>query len=544
MAHGKETPRQKMIGMMYLVLTAMLALNVSRSVLDAFTIIEEGLGKTKTTIKTKLDEVYKDFDYQAELNPAKVTPWRAKALEIKKMANNLVDTIDNLKVRTVIASEGDKTEAVVNGVIYPEKIVETTDYDTPARIMIGNELTKNSKATILKNNIDLFREKLLSLCDDNEKLKESISKSLEAKDGVNGDGEKVTWEYHKFGHSPLVGFLAIMSSLQIDIRNSESEVLNYLYSQIDAGAVKFNQIEATVIPNSNYVIRGTNYSAQVFMAARDTTQDPTIYVTTDPNPYDSTLKDGVYTYSKHPGVKYDSLPIQNGKGIYSIQENSIGSRSWGGIIKITGPSGDIYRPFKQTYRVAQGSVVVSPTKMNVFYVGVDNPVDVSVGSVPPDKIFPQITNASIIKKSGGSYIVRPKRPGNSIVSVFADIDGQRKNMGSQTFRVKLVPNPVAKVNDQTGGVISKGILLAQIGVIAEMENFEFDLKFDVTEFTVSATVQGFVRDQKSSNNRFTDAQLNLIRSLPRGSRVYIQDIKAVGPDGSVRPLSTISFVLK
>ena len=543
MAHGKETPRQKMIGMMYLVLTAMLALNVSRSVLDAFTIIEEGLGKTKSTIKTKLDEVYKDFDYQEELNPAKVTPWHTKALEIKKMANSLVDTVQNLKVKTVIAAEGDKTDAVVDGVIYPEKIVETTDYDTPARIMIGTDLTKNSKAAILKNNVELFKEKLLTLCEDNEKLKNSVSKSLETEDQVNGDGEKVSWEYHKFGHSPLVGFLAIMSSLQIDVRNAESEVLNYLYSQIDAGAVKFNQIEATVIPNSNYIIRGTNYSAQVFLAARDTTQDPTIYVTNNPNPYDSTLKDGVYTYKKRPGVKYDSLPIVNGKGKYTVPENSNGSRTWGGIIKLTGPSGDIYRPFKQSYRVAEGSVVVSPTKMNVFYLGVDNPVDISVGSVPPDKIFPQITNASMIKKSGGSYIVRPKRPGNSIVTVFADIDGQQKRMGSQEFRVKIVPNPVAKINGQTGGLINKNLLLAQIGVTAEMENFDFDLKFTVTEFTVSATVQGFVRDAKSSNNRFTNEQMNIIRTLGRGARLYIQDIKAVGPDGSLRPLSTINFVL-
>jgi gliding motility-associated protein GldM len=181
--------------------------------------------------------------------------------------------------------------------------------------------------------------------------------------------------------------------------------------------------------------------------------------------------------------------------------------------------------------------------MNVFYLGVDNPVDISVGSVPPDKIFPQITNASLVKKSGGSYIVKPKRPGNSIVTVFADIDGQKKRMGSQEFRVKIVPNPVAKVNDQTGGLINKNLLLAQIGVTAEMENFDFDLKFTVTEFTVSATVQGFVRDAKSNNNRFTNEQMNIIRTLGRGARVYIQDIKAVGPDGSLRPLSTINFKL-
>ena len=114
-------------------------------------------------------------------------------------------------------------------------------------------------------------------------------------------------------------------------------------------------------------------------------------------------------------------------------------------------------------------------------------------------------------------------------------------MDSKEFRVKIVPDPVAKVNGQKGGAISQGLLMAQIGVTAEMENFDFDLKFTITEFTVSAVVQGFVKEYKSKSNKFTPEQKNLIKSLSKGSNVYIQDIKAVGPDGSTRPLSTINF---
>ena len=180
--------------------------------------------------------------------------------------------------------------------------------------------------------------------------------------------------------------------------------------------------------------------------------------------------------------------------------------------------------------------------MNVFYLGVDNPVDVSVAGVQPDQIDISVTNARHEKRQG-SYIIKPIRPGNAYVVVYAKIDGKRREMGRKEFRVKTVPNPVAMVNNQKGGAISQAVLLAQIGVVAEMENFDFDLKFTVTEFTVMAVVQGFVREFTSKSNRFTQDQKNLLRNLNKGQRVYIQDIKAVGPDGSTRPLSTINFRL-
>ncbi len=543
MAHGKETPRQKMIGMMYLVLTALLALNVSTEVLDAFGIIESGLGKTRATLQSKIDEVYKNFNYQAQLNEKKVTPWLEKANSVQQQADELVNRIHELKVEVVKEAEGEDTDAIEGDNIITGNIEAVTDYDTPNRIMIGNELNKNSNARLLKEQIESYRGNLLELVKGNETLQESIKKGLvtELEESGKISDESKTWEQHKFGHSPVVGFLAIMSSLQIDIRNAESEVVNYLYAQIDAGAVKFNKIEATVIPNSNYIIKGNNYTADIFLAATDSTQDPVVWVTNSTNPYDSVLEDGIWIYKKRDDLNYDEISVVNGKGKLVRPESSTGFRSWGGIIELRSSSGTITRPFKKQYQVAEGSVVVSPTKMNVFYLGVDNPVDISVAGVTPDKINPAMTNGSI--SSRPPYVVRPKRPGRAWVVVRAEVDGQMREVGRKEFRVKIVPDPVAKVADRTSGQIDKNLLLAQLGVIAEMENFEFDLKFTVTEFTVSSVVNGFVRDATARGNRFTDEQKNLIRTLGKGSRIYIQDIKAVGPDGSQRPLPTIMFQL-
>lgn len=547
MAHGKETPRQKMIGMMYLVLTALLALNVSTTVLDAFSIIDEGLYRTVQTIQDKNEDVYNEFDKQLAISETKVSSWRDKALKIKEEATKLYNHIQDLKIEVVIAAKDEA--AIEDKTINRSLIKAVTDYDTPKRIMIGSEYRENCKANMLKKMIEGYRKLLLDMVqEDNMQLRESVSNGLITEDHVSESrrGRKtqhLRWEEHKFGHSPLVGFMAIMSSLQIDIRNAESEMIKYLYSQIEAGDVKFNEIEAVVVHNSNYIIKGNEYQAQVFLAARDTTQPPKVWIASGDHPF-KIVKDengNIIDYQKLDNVKYDSLPVENGKGFFKIKDASLGNKNWGGIIQILGPGGNpIRKPFTESYQVAQGSVVVSPTRMNLFYLAVDNPVDISVAGIPPDKVYANITNGKIIRK-GGSWIVRPRRPGNCYVIVSAEIDNVKREVDRKEFRVKTVPTPFAVVNNQKGGAINRNILLAQFGVATVMENFEFELTYTVTEFKVLTIVQGFVRESKSNNNRFTKKQKDIIRGLSKGSPLYIQDIKAVGPDGIVRNLQTINF---
>jgi gliding motility-associated protein GldM len=557
MAHGKETPRQKMIGMMYLVLTALLALNVSTSVLDAFKIIDEGLEKTGVTMQNKNKEIYTEFDQAYQLNQSKTAVWRDRALQVQERTQKLYDYIQDLKLKTLNESERGKSEAVEGKSINRNKIGNTTDYDTPHRIMIGNDLNDKSEARKLKNEIASLREFMLTVVKEKElpqQLKESIEKSLDTDPpppvkGKKNDPETMTWEYHKFGHSPLMGFLAIMSSLQIDLRNAESEMINYLYAQISAGEVKFNELEAVVVPNTNYVIKGNQYKASIFLAARDTTQAPDIYivegvsqpwtVTTDP-------ATGQKIYTRREGLNYSKLPVEKGtgKGLFERSGNSVGTRTWGGIIEIKGPGGTpIIRPFSAEYTVAEGAVVVSPTKMNVFYLAVDNPVEISVSGVAGNKIRATASNG-LLDQRGNAWIMRPKRLGNCMITVTAELDGKWTTVGTKEFRVKQIPDPYATVNNQKGGGIAKNVLMAQQGVMASMPpDFEFDLKFNVTEFTVMAVVQGFVQERKVKGNLFNQDVKSLLNNLNKGNPVYIQDIKAVGPDGTVRTLGTINFKL-
>jgi gliding motility-associated protein GldM len=479
--------------------------------------------------------------------------WRDRASQVRERTQKLYDYIQDLKIKTLDQAERGKSDAIEGKVINRDEIDATTDYDSPHNVMIGNELNDKSEARKLKNEIASLREFMLTVVKEKElpeQLRQSIEKSLDTdapkpRKGKKNDPELATWEYHKFGHSPLMGFLAIMSSLQIDLRNAESEMINYLYAQISAGEVKFNELEAVVIPNSNYIIRGNPYKANIFLAARDTTQAPKIFIVEGVNqPWVESTDPvtGAKTFGRREGLDYKEVPVEKGtgKGIYERQGSSIGQRTWGGIIQITGPGGEaIIRPFTSEYMVAEGSVAVSPTKMNVFYLAVDNPVEISVSGVAGNKIRASASNG-LLESRGSTFNMRPKRLGNCIITVSAEIDGKLTRVGTKEFRVKAVPDPIPTVGGQKGGIMAKNILMAQSGVMATMPaDFEFDLKFNVTEYTVGTVVQGFLNEKKVRGAAFNQEIRNLINNVPKGNNVMINEIRAVGPDGTVRDLGSI-----
>lgn len=531
----KETPRQKMIGMMYLFYTALLALNVSKDVLDAFVLVDQGLSQTTENFVDENNMIYQEFNKAYAARPSKVGPWKMKADQVFKRSNEICDYMQSLKVE-IIKTSDKKSPAVSGKKIDLNLINRKDDTDAPSQIMVGDH--NQGKANNLKADINKYRDFLISFIDkkDVEVIK-TIKKSLNTSDPpVTKEGTIKTWQTENFEHLPLVAVMTILSRMQIDVRNAESTAIKYLLGQIDAGAFTFNKLDATVIANSNFILKGNQYSAQVFIAAQDTSQKPEVFV----GAYDSIrLPDGTWDYRMRGS--YTSLPIKNGKGIYQRPATAVGMQHWGGIVRIKNPDGTYTsKPFKQSYQIGEAGLTVSPTKMNVFYVAVDNPVSISVPGVPAEKVYPSVSNG-VIKKRGNSYIVNVFKPGTAVVSVQAEVDGKKRPMGSMLFRVKTVPDPVAKIAGSRGGNISKNMLIAQAGVEAEMENFDFDLNFTVTQFTVSTTKGGFVSDATAHGFRFTEQQRSIIHGLSRGQKVYFEDIRAVGPDGSTRKLGSISF---
>jgi len=510
---GQETPRQKMIGMMYLFLTAMLAINVSNEVLDAFTIVDNGIGKTIQTIEKKNEITYDDFKTAFDVNPKKVGDNWELAKRIKSESDSLFNHIQNLKWKMVRKSDGE--EADISNIIAKDNI------DIPAEIMIlGKEGAK------LKEHINAYKDLLVShIAVKDSSFRHNIESTLDTQKPPKGkDGIQHSWESLRFSHIPLAGAVTLMSKIQSDIRGSESDIIGYLFNSIEAESFKFNKLKAEVFANSNYILKGSSYEAEIFITAVDTTQQPNIRLRT--------------------GQKITNFNKER-RGLYTVNTSKVGTFKWGGVIIYRSPSGiETPYPFETEYTVAEPSVVVSATKMNVFYVGVDNPVSISAAGIPADKIKASMTNGRL-SKNGTSFIARPLTPGKvAKVTVQAEVDGKMQNLYSTTFRVKSVPDPIPMVGGKKGGDIKKNLLIASGGVDAEMVNFDFDMKFKVTGFTISTVVGGFTQDKKSRSGNFTNDQLKLLKKLKRAQKVYIEDIKAVGPDGATRKLPTLSFKIK
>ena len=543
MGHGKETPRQKMIGMMYLVLTALLALNVQKEVLNAFVIVEEGITKMNDNYDEKNKKIYGEFNQAVAEKPQKAKKWKLIADEVQNKSNELFKLMQDDKVKIVKMCEGDKTDAVnKTGEVIPSLIQSKETMDKPSQFMI----VENHGAE-LKTKIEKYREYLLEQIDPKATgVREAIENGLNTNPPPVVDNKKESWESEHFEHLPVVGVTTVLTGLQSNVRNAEADILRYLYSMIDKGTFKFTSLEGTVIHNSNYIIQGNDYQAKIFLAAFDTSQNPEILI----GPVDSVkTADGSYLYQERQNYKYEVVPVKNGKGEYTKKGGAVGSVKMTGIIKLKAPEGgsDIYKPFRIEYQVVEPMLVVSPTKMNVFYTGVDNPVEISVPGVPSDKINATMTNGIIKPVGKGAFIVTPIRVGQiAQISVTAEVEkGKKRAMGTKDFRVRMVPDPVAKVNGiKFSGSIDKNLLLAQVGVTAEMENFEFDLTFKVTEFSVSTIVGGFTSDKPSKSNRFTPEQMALIKQATKNQKVYIENVKAVGPDGTIRPLGNISLTIK
>ena len=373
----------------------------------------------------------------------------------------------------------------------------------------------------LRKMLTSYREKLAGFVAVKDSvLRNSVLTHLATDDPKPVDGEFKSWESSKFEGIPLVGVVTILTMYQADILSTESDVVKYLFASMDAESFKFNKLEALVIPESRYVLRGETFKARIMLAAIDTTQKPQII-------------------ANGRNVNY-----QGDIATYMEPATTVGIRRLKGVINYITPSGTtLPREFYMEYEVADPAVVISPTKMNVFYVGVDNPVSLAAPGISPEAIEAQITNGTIRKQEDGSYIVRPTVAGkNCAITVFANIQGQKKELQAQVFRVKDVPDPVAKVNGLRSGKIRKNMLLAAGQVDVEMENFDFDLNFTVENFSVYTVVEGYVQEETKSNKaRFSDAQLKMINKLKRNQALTIENIIVKGPDGSTRQLPSISF---
>ncbi|NCA84803.1 MAG: gliding motility protein GldM [Clostridia bacterium] len=538
MAEYKETPRQKMIAMMYLVLTALLALNVSKEMLDAFVVVNESVELTNENFANKIDDTYLAFNKKYSNDPVKVKPYLDKAQQAKQMSGEMVAYITNLKYELIARTEKIPVDSARISKL--GKLKNKDDYDTPTNFFMGDsEDGSKGYGSELKNKIDSYRQNMHELLSADERTMVKLGLKTDGK-YEDANGERLNWVQYNFYHTILAADVAILNKIISEVYNAEFDIVNFLLDAVDAKDFKYDVIDAKVLPQKDYVFIGDEYKAEVIVAAYSTTQNPEVF-----------LRMGVDSLPISQLSSARSIEGKGGKVKFTIPASSEGVQKYAGVIRVKSGTGTIQDYFfRNEFTVGRPATTISATKMNVFYIGVDNPVDISVPGVPIDQTRAEISYGTLKRNpQDDSWVVQvakaPTQGKNLVtISVFMQEGGKTKKMGETVFRLKNVPDPIAKIANQTEGNISKTALKYSSTIVAKMpDDFDFDLTFRVTSFDMVYTRGETVMRETATGGNFTEKMLQYIDNARTGQRVTFEKIIARGPDGTDRHLNPINLTI-
>jgi gliding motility-associated protein GldM len=527
MAGGKETPRQKMIGMMYLVLTALLALNVSKEILDAFVVVNNGLVQTDKNFNTNNKILYKAIEDQLELEPVRAKKAVESAKKLKEWTKAMHQFIADIKTELIVAEDEIAKEAAVKKLDSLANVQNKDKYDNATRIMCGDgTVGAKGKATELKNKLIEFKKNLTSILP--ESVKKSTNLGLKTDDPPRKGTENVTWETEKFYHLPVAAQIVVLSQLQTEVRNAEGTVLNGLFKSIGSNTIKVDKLAAQLVPSANVVAIGEEFTAKIFVAALNSSSTP-----------DVTVNGGRVSETD-----------ENGFVVFRSRPSSEGEQTVRASVRFINAEGNPETSEKEfKYTAVKPMAVVSPTQMQVFYIGVDNPVSISVPGSSPDKIDANIQGCggTLSKAGSGMYTARVTSPGECAVSVSVRKEGGGSmNMGAPKFRAKKLPDPTptfagAKPGDGIGIATIKA---APFLSAALPDDFVFKAAFQVLSYTFEVQQKGGgIEEAEITGNRLNDKALSLLNKAKPNGKVYLTGIKVKGPDQVVRTLNA-SFRLK
>lgn len=519
--NAPETPRQKMINLMYIILTALLALNVSSDVLNGFSLVEKSISKTTENATIQNNSLYDNLESYYQKNPEKVKEWYDKGIMVRKLSDSLYNYAQDLKVRIVKKADGKKGDV--------NNIEALDNVDAAGQVML-REVSNNEGKKLYKA-INNYRTSILEMVQDSLK-RTVIASNLSTERSKKAKAANKNWEESMFENMPVAAAVTILTKLQNDVRYAESEIVHTLVTNIDVSDFRVNQIKAYVIPNSRNVIRGGKYTAQLVLSAEDSTQLPHYYVNNKELAADL-------------------------KGKYEMICNTTGNFSLTGFIELQHADGTkIMRPFKEDYTVVEPTATISPTLVNVFYAGIENPIEISVPGVPNSQVTATITNGNgTLTRVGNNWSVKPTQIGKEcLIAVSASLDGRSQVVATKTFRVRALPTPRPFIvyTDDKGvqqrykgdRAISKASVLAAPGIIAALDDDFLDVTYRVLSFeTTFINAMGDNVFERTEGTKFSEKMMGRFRNLSKGSRFFISRVRAIGPDGVEQSLPPLEVII-
>jgi gliding motility-associated protein GldM len=505
-----KEPRQKMINLMYLVLTAMLALNVSAEILNAFKIVDSSLTNTNKTINQSTLTILTSLD-EKRREPAtatKANEWYPHAVRAQQLSKEINDYIQSIKTKILTAAD----YKVENG----DTSYKMEDLDIATRIMINEK-----EGPRLKQKLEEYKKNLLAI---HPAIGQEFKNTLQVNTAMPAvqDKSNNTWELAYFHMVPTVASVTILSKFQNDVKTSENKVVAFCHEQVGKVQVRFDTYTAIVGQSSNYVMPGQEVEIMAGVGAFSKAAQPQITI-------------------NGQGVSLG----EDGQARLKMNGGGLGKHSIPIVIRFTDQDGKPQViPKTVEYTVGQASASIALDKMNVLYMGVANPITVAASGGGDDRISVSI--------SGGGGRLEKTGPGkyNAFVGSVTDnctitvlVDG--KPAGASQFRVRNIPDAVGTVGGYASGEnVPAGAFKAQGGVGAYIKDFPFDLKYTVTSFTIAAdTDDGDIAEANVTGNTWNAQALGIIKGLKAGRTVTI-DLRAQGPDGRNRKLPSLVYYIK
>jgi len=522
MALPKE-PRQKMINMMYLVLTALLALNVSSEILNAFRTVNNSIISASGVIDNKNQTVYASFDelLKDPKTSEKARLWQPYANQAKALSTDVNTYINNIK--TELKKEADLK--IENGVeVFAEDNLDASSrlFDTKGRgLELYNKLKTYKTQLLATLDPGKFSDPIIKkgVAQKREELEKNFPLDLSVPKSQTGS-QKDDWSSGYFYMTPTIASITILSKFQNDVKNAESQVVDYFLSQVGSVKVVFDEFQPLIGTNATYLMPGDELEI--------------------------TAGIGAYSKAATPRISIGgSTPaLTEGKAVYKTTVSGAGEKSVNVVINYTKPDGStgtIEKAIRYTVGVPSGASVFLE-KMNVLYTGVDNPVTVSAGSAGLEKMNVSFTGGGGVRSAGGGrFILKPEKVGPANINV--TVDGKTTPFA---MRVKRLPDPTGMVGGSKGGAFSAANFKAQGGLIARLLDSDFDAQFRVISYTIGANGGAFQTYQNASNDgaRWSGNAASIISRATPGSSIFFEQIQVQGPDGVTRTIPPIIFQLK
>ena len=497
MAGGKQTPRQKMINLMYLVFIAMLALNMSKEVLSAFGSINEKLDRANTSYASKNSLALAEISKKADEN-------------------------DEFKAAAATANAADQLSKTYNDYIALQKemllseVEDNTDYETmdtsgylDALYYEGGTMTEAGQEFL--NQMDTYRNGMVALLgDSNPTLTNQLNNDFSSADITDGEGVVKDYISYNYVAFPMVSSLTKMTQIQNDIKSVENELLSTLLSGNLKQLAKLDNYETVMTTSKGAYYTGSTFDGMLSLGRVDASTRPARV---------ELLVDG-------KEVKDNQFEYDGGKVVLKVGTGSVGDHKITGklVYMQDGNEVEVLVDKKFTTINKPNNATIAADKMNVVYRGVSNPMTITFAGIQDNKI--RANAVGLTKVKGSAYAMNPGTGREVTINVSGTLPDGDPVRDSATFRIKDIPRPTGTIRgeDGDGGCVRmqrQGLEKSSVG--AALQDFDFDLKLNVTGFSFKVSGQPTI---KVNGRKLNSQASGALKRAKRGETLQIFDITA------------------